>query len=195
MLDTGTLIIDSFGFKMPKALLDNWPDDDIKYLECGDEVGYIADQLISKFKSELSHINIAYLFKQKASKSGENLVLGTAGVTSQKVNALSKGVEAVIEIGFDQWTELSPDQKFRLVYHELCHLAENEKGKTVTVEHDITEFVEVMRAFGPATDAEVEYLAAYESWRKLHGISGTIKRTAKDILDELEDDDDDQDED
>lgn len=172
MLDTGTKIMDLYGFTMPTKVLSNWPDDDIKYFRFDEEIGHFADQLISKFKPELSHINIAYLFKKEASKKGDGLILGTAGVTSQKVSALAKGVEAVIEISYDQWIEMSGDQKLRLVFHELCHIAENEKGKVGTVEHDVTEFVEVVRIFGPASDSEIAYLHAFGEFSKNHGGGG-----------------------
>jgi hypothetical protein len=173
VVSTGDTLAKRYGFEPTEVPLSNWPSDTVKFLPA-DEVKEMAKFLINKFRPELRNVDIGYLFKQKASKSGDMTVLGTANCESEKQKALH-GLEAVVVIGFDTWKTLEVDGKLRLVFHELCHLGQDmEKNKIVTLNHPVEEFPEVVQYFGPGNDAQIALISAYQRFSRDSGGSGTI---------------------
>src|ERR1039458_8076956 len=107
-VSTGDTLAKKYGFEPKLPALANWPDETIKFL-LADEVKELGKLIITKWRSDLQNIDIAYLFKQKASKSGDTVTMGTAKCENEKQKCLH-GMEAVIEIGFDTWKDLELDQ-------------------------------------------------------------------------------------
>lgn len=165
LISTGEELCKKYGITLKEAPLAEWPDKDIKYL-IAEEVKEIGKQVIEKWRTDLRNVNIAYVFKQKASKSNDNITLGMAKSQGDLAQALTGNIVAVVEIGFDTWLELDQDQKARLVFHELCHIAyDMSKGKIGIVPHQIEEFVDVIKLFGPGNGLQAEYISAYNKFR------------------------------
>lgn len=182
LISTGDVLSKKYGFTPTAAVLGAWPNSYDKFVEA-DEVKEMAKFCISKWKPDLRNVNIAYVFKQKAGKSGENVTLGTAK-TESDLNKVLHSYEAVIIIGFDTWIALDLDQQLRLCLHELYHLAlDPEKDKLGTVPHQIEEFADVVEIFGPGNDSQVAMIQAYMSFNKSHG---SISKSNKDLEAEKE---------
>jgi hypothetical protein len=166
-LTTGDKIMKRHGWKMTAPELGNWPEGSKFVLS--DEVEEIGGQMIEAFRTDLRSYKIGYVFKQKASKTGEGTVLGQVKAESELQRVLH-GLDAVVIIGYDTWCTLDPDSKFRLVYHELEHLILNEKTSGLaTIDHTVQEFPSVIKEFGPGQTSHVMFLAAYQQFQKDNG--------------------------
>lgn len=166
-LTTGDVIMKRHGWKMTAPELGNWPEGSKFVLS--DEVEEIAKQMIEVFRKDLTSFSIGYVFKQKASKSNEGVILGQVKAESELQRVLH-GLDAIVIIGYDTWIELEPDSKFRLVFHELEHLVINEKTSGLaTIDHTVQEFPSVIREFGPGQMSHVLFIEAYERFKKDNG--------------------------
>jgi len=167
-ITTGDVIVKRHGFKMEVAPLSNWPSEDTKFI-IAEEVEEIAKQLISKFRDDLKNINIGYVFKKKATKSGEFITMGEAR-SQNDLQKVLHGIDAIIVIGFDTWLALEPDQKFRLVFHELEHIGINfETGKVGLNSHLVEEFPNVVKYFGLGQTSHVDFIHAYNQFSEANG--------------------------
>lgn len=168
LLSTGNTVSLQQGLIPKVPALDNWPSAETKFLYA-EEVEEMGKQLISRFRPDLSGLNIGYVFKDKASKTGENVVFGEAKPQSDLQKVLHE-YDAIVLIGFDAWETLDIDGRYRLVYHELAHFQINPKsGKLSTVPHYVEEFPEVVRIFGLGKTADVDFIHAYQEFCKNNG--------------------------
>ena len=167
-MTTGDVVMKQNGWVMTKPALGSFPDDGTKFI-VSEEVKEIADQVIDKYRDDLRNHNICYVFKKKATKSDNCVILGQAKTESDLQKTLH-GYDAVVLIGHDTWTELGPDEKFRLAMHELEHFEVNfETGKLSTRSHPVEEFPVVMKIFGPGQTSHVDFIHAYQEFQKNNG--------------------------
>jgi hypothetical protein len=74
---------------------------------------------------------IAVVFREKASKAGGQVVLGTSKKAAPLVNALAgERYKFILELAKDQWIELSSTQQEALLDHLLCSCRCEEDPKT-----------------------------------------------------------------
>lgn len=167
LVSTGDALAKTYGFTQAIAPLAAWPDSTLKFIEA-EEVEEMAKFIIGKFRTDLRNIEIAYVFKQKAGKSGDNVTFGSAKAENDLQKVLHR-YEAVIQIGFDTWIGMDLDQQLRLIDHELAHLGlDPEKGKLGIVNHPVEEFPEIVQRWGLGKDADINFIAAYEKFKKDH---------------------------
>jgi len=165
LINTQDEICQKFGFKTEMPPQENWPSDDVKFM-LAEEVEEIGYQLINRFREDLRTYKIGYVFQQKASSKNGNAVLGKA-TTQADLQKCLHGYDAIVIIGHDTWLELSEDQKFRLVYHELEHfLVDFEKDKISVIDHVVQEFPSVIKVFGPGCEADVAFIEAYKKFQE-----------------------------
>jgi hypothetical protein len=108
--------------------------------EAGSDVWAIAQDLISKFHPNLALVDkeIAIIFREKASKSGGQVVLGTSKKASPLFRVLGKGeYKFIIEIAGDEWKSLSDEQRIALMDHCLCACKVEEDEKSGEVKYSI----------------------------------------------------------
>lgn len=89
----------------------------------GDSVRESMTRLVAKHHPDLAEVvdRIAIIFREKASKSGGQLVLGKAAKASEREALLGrKGWVFVIELAGDQWGNLNDRQRMALLDHCLC---------------------------------------------------------------------------
>lgn len=175
LVSTGDAMAKVYGFAAKEPELAAWPDATVKFVE-GPEIEEMAKFIINKWRPDLRNIEIAYIFKQKASKSGDNVTFGSAKAESDLQKVLHR-YEAVIQIGYDTWIGLDLDQKLRLIDHELQHLGiDAEKGKLGIVTHPVEEFPDVVQRWGLGKDADVQFIAAYEKFKKDHAATSAATK-------------------
>jgi predicted metallopeptidase len=133
------------------------------------EIRKIAQRLIKAHHPELvtSEVRIDYVWRSQASSKGGVVARGAA----RKITGLhahlagSPGPFFVIEIARDEWDVLGKPARDALVDHELMHCGvtvDDETGewKAVLQEHDIEEFVDVVRRHGITTEEQKAFGSA-----------------------------------
>lgn len=162
--------------------LGEWPEDlGLKYIEA-EEADEIVTNLIDRYRKDLKGYSIVSLFK-KSFKA-----IAQVTVQSELNKTLSKH-DSVIQLGFEQWVELTKDAKYRVILHCLEEMQiDPETGKFTKAKPPVAQFPLVMQVFGPATDSELSYLAAWEKFKLSNG--GKDHPTATVNLVSLRDDSD-----
>lgn len=130
------------------------------------EVVEIARELIRVVEDHepLAQVHIEFVWRDRASSSRDRTVLAKArkitGLNAFLVNHASgvvNGSEAnepffVVEVAFDTWGRLTPEQRVALVDHELCHLSvdrDDDGGLVLSLRgHDLEEFGCIVRRHG-----------------------------------------------
>lgn len=170
---TGNEIATRVGFTPKLATLDNWPTNGEKFI-IGDEIKEYATFLIRKYRSDLVGKNIGYVFKEKASRNGDDVNYGTAKAESELQKVLH-GLDAVIIIGWDEWCSQDIDNKLRIMLHEIEKLSFDDKsGKLKTINPTVMQFPLVVQVFGPSSNAEIDFISAYIKFTKDNGGDGKL---------------------
>lgn len=128
------------------------------------EVERIAEELIPAHHPHLSTVPIRYVWRDKATRSKGNIVLGKArkvsGLGAHLVHLVRKDEPPeevdffVLEIAADTWQKLTLAQRTALVDHELCHLGidipegDEDDRRLVIRGHDLEEFAAVVERHG-----------------------------------------------
>lgn len=130
-----------------------------------DEVAKIAADLIRdvEMHKPLAQARIEYVWRDKASKSNDRVVLAKArkvsGLNAYLANASAGLMDLdaneplfVVEVAADTWERLKPEQRIALIDHELCHLVVDENGDgdpvLSTRGHDLEEFACIVERHG-----------------------------------------------
>lgn len=101
--------------------------------EAGKDIWEIVQDLISKHHPMLAMVDkeIAIIFKEKASKTGGQVVLGKSSRAPGVLKLLGKAeYKFIIEIAADEWKTLADNQRVALLDHLLCACKVEEDEKT-----------------------------------------------------------------
>lgn len=101
--------------------------------EAGKDIWEIVQDLISKHHPTLAMVDkeIAIIFKEKASKTGGQVVLGKSSRAPGVLKLLGKAeYKFIIELAGDEWTTLADNQRVALLDHCLCACNVEEDEKT-----------------------------------------------------------------
>jgi len=119
-----------------------------EWIEATLDVVSTATKLIRDYHPDLDEANVGFLFRDKAQKSGDRVVLGKASKVQDRLKPFLD-YDFIIWIAQDVWEgELSMAQREALVDHELCHCTMDDNGKPKLKHHDIEEFNEVVERHG-----------------------------------------------
>lgn len=108
--------------------------------EAGQDVWEMVQHHISHNHPHLALVDkeIAVIFKEKASKSGGQVVLGKARKASALFKLLGKSeYKFILEIAGDEWVGLSNEQRGALIDHLLCACKVEEDPKTGDVKYSL----------------------------------------------------------
>lgn len=131
-------------------------------------------QQYMKYHPDLMGAHIAWLFKEKASKSDGRPIVGKPYRVPAKYGPLmevnssgEKGYDFIIEIGADVWTELRNDQKEAWVDYllEQCYGEENESTgemKWKIRKPEVQAFPVILSRHGTNWDAGVNKLSVID---------------------------------
>jgi len=165
--NTGDTIMQKYGWVMNEPQLEEWSDS-AKFL-IAPEIKEIGTQVIKSFRTDLNGCNIGYVFKKKAPKTPNGVILGQIKAENE-LQKILHGYDAIVLIGYDTWVNLDDDGKFRLVMHELEHLVRDiNTGRIGTISHDVEEFSSVIRIFGPNQTSHISFIEGYQRFSKEHG--------------------------
>jgi hypothetical protein len=101
--------------------------------EAGKDEYAIMQDLISKNHPHLALVDkeIAIIFREKASKSGGQVVLGKSRKAGNLFKVLGKAdYKFIVEVAADEWQRLADYQRVALIDHLLCACKVTEDEKT-----------------------------------------------------------------
>lgn len=132
-----------------------------------EEVGKIAEHLISNYHPELASARFRFLFKDKASKKGGRPVMGSIKKMSDQMLYLIE-VDFLMEVPLEVWNELDNTKRTALVDHllERCTGEESEESgemKWSVREPDVHEFNSILRRYGAWTDELTQFATVVKS--------------------------------
>jgi len=114
---------------------------------------------IAEFYPQLDKLNIAFLFNEKARKSGDKLIAGKCSKVSDREFFLH-GHDIIIEIAQDIYLGSTIANRQAVMDHELSHIGikkdkdgfdafdKNGRLKVFINQHDLQEFVEIYERHG-----------------------------------------------
>jgi hypothetical protein len=130
-------------------------DIDTGFEEAPESILQIYRDLVRRYDDVafLARYNLAFQVRIKESRRKGKRVLGSATVCNKQDFQLH-GFHAkiVLDYGFVDEHRDDPEILGALIYHELCHLEENEaQDYLVIADHDFAEFYRVILRFGDWT--------------------------------------------
>lgn len=117
------------------------------WTEVSSEVLEIAQDLIQKYHQSLQEARIAFVFRDKASKSANKMVLGKASKVSDKLKAAGLDYDFLIWLAEEEYSELGDEQRRALIDHELSHCSFFDNVPKM-IHHDIEEFRGIIQRYG-----------------------------------------------
>lgn len=136
-------LVDAFA----KPLLEDWREG-WTYHEA-EQPAAIGKVLIDAIHTDLSEASIAYVYRKKMSRLGK-ITLATASLAGAKLEFFT-GIDLLIQVNWEYWFRLSPDQRVALVDHELLHFTRETTEKGIQyglVGHDVEEFERIIHRWG-----------------------------------------------
>lgn len=126
-----------------------------------EEAELITGFVRERYRDDLQGFNIAVIFEEKLSPVLRRGRLGTAAKLPGKqryltaLAAAKEGapIDAVITLGFLDWTGLTDQDRQRLIHHELEHLVPNGEGGIMLQPHDFEDFTSIWTLYGPASES------------------------------------------
>lgn len=134
-----------------------WSADLLGDLEGCDVADIVARVVRLPERSHLSGRTIDVVWRRRHATRQGQVVLGKAGPTPRKDRDLGAG-DFRVELAFDAWCLLTPEERERLVHHELghCRVAD---GLPAGHGHDVEEHADTVARYGLARPAHGQLVA------------------------------------
>ena len=128
------------------------------------EVGIVARELIEDHHTHLCGARIEYLFRLGRWEKKHRQVLGQAKLAAEDIRFIAD-FDFIITVSLDAWNHADKNQRTALIDHELYHCTENsapESDENVwgIDDHDVQEFIAVVRRYGLWQSELVEMMEA-----------------------------------
>jgi hypothetical protein len=128
----------------------------VEYFKANKEVQDQVMDLVGKYHPDLATVveEIVVVFRDKASKAGGQVILGTSKKVPPLANALAgEEFKFVLEIAADEWENLDSKQREALLDHLLCACRCEEDPKTgneklYVAKPDVTAYRENVERYG-----------------------------------------------
>jgi hypothetical protein len=135
------------------------------------EVQELAARLISDIHTHLAEAGIKYLFRTGKWELRGKTILGKAEKVSNKWKHLT-GYDFIVTINRDTWFANKPEIREAILDHELTHCARGEDDKQgnpkwYIQDHDLTDFVSIVRRHGLWTTTLQNIVKAKEEYEQL----------------------------
>lgn len=114
------------------------------------DIERIAGELIARHRLTVqANATILYLWRDKGGRTQGKATYGKCSKASGLVRHFSEA-DAVIWLAADHLREAgaTATEVEAVVFHELCHLAENAEGELIVVGHDFQGFESELRHYG-----------------------------------------------
>ena len=136
--------------------------------EHSDEVAVVAVDIIDTHPAmhSLLDFRLAYLINHanpSADAAGIHAI--AKAMKAPPMWRLLSGYDGAVWVQADTWAAMGDRQRHAVVLHELLHFMVDDKGRLAIVHHDVEEFTQVVREYGPwigGLDAMAEQLRLWE---------------------------------
>lgn len=118
----------------------------MRYIDCDDDLVQVFLDVIEERFPSFINLNIKLLYDTKRRISGGKIVMASICTTSamakffSKDNTATEGYDFVLILDRKAWELSSPEDKKRIISHELRHVFIDEKGKAKLIGHEIEDF-------------------------------------------------------
>lgn len=118
----------------------------MRYIDCDDDLVQVFLDVIEERFPSFINLNIKLLYDTKRRISGGKIVMASICTTSamakffSKDNTATEGYDFVLIVDRKAWELSSPEDKKRIISHELRHVFIDEKGKAKLIGHEIEDF-------------------------------------------------------
>lgn len=118
----------------------------MRYIDCDDDLVQVFLDVIEERFPSFINLNIKLLYDTKRRVSGGKIVMASICTTSamakffSKDNTATEGYDFVLIVDRKAWELSSPEDKKRIISHELRHVFIDEKGKAKLIGHEIEDF-------------------------------------------------------
>lgn len=129
-----------------------WPDDGHDFRRI-DEADALIAFVTNTYRMDLRDRRIVTVFQQRIPPVHRRGRLGTAAKLPGKMQFLTE-YDAVVTLGFLDWSLLTDRDRQRLIHHELEHLEVSDEGRLVLRGHDFEDFARVIELYGLRSEAE-----------------------------------------
>lgn len=119
----------------------------VEWSEASPSVMATAVEIIARYHPSLRQVNIVFMFRDKAGRSGGKLVYGHAAKVSAQMRPLLDDADFIIWVSQEDWEQKKSPWRAALIDHLLCHCV-NDSGETSIRPHDTEEFIEVIERHG-----------------------------------------------
>lgn len=120
--------------------------DPVEWSEASPELLRMARELIRDFHADIEDARVCLVFRSKAQKSANKMVLGKAGKVSERLQPYMP-YDFIIWIAEDVFESMDEERQRALVDHELTHCTYR-NGKWALRHHDIEEFLSIIDRYG-----------------------------------------------
>lgn len=117
-----------------------------------DEGTAIKEFIVKRYREDLRPFGIVVVFQEEVPPVNRRGRLGTMTKLPGKMKFLTQ-YDAVVSLGFREWTRLTDADRQRLVHHELEHL-EVIEGKVGLRGHDFEDFASIVGLYGLRSESE-----------------------------------------
>jgi len=122
-----------------------------EWTEASSDVIHTAQRLIAKYHPNLLEANIAFVFRDKAQKSGNAFVFGQASKVSDKQKPFMN-YDFMIWLSEEDYSRADSSVREALIDHELSHCG-GHPGEWKMLHHDFEEFTAIIERHGLWTRA------------------------------------------
>ena len=118
-----------------------------RYLPDDGSLVAVADIVIHDYFTNLSNVNIKFIFDTKKRVTKGRLALATTELPNEKLKYFTSdddaplGYDVIVIVDTVAWQVAQDDDKERLMRHELRHVFIDEKGRIKIIDHDVQDFM------------------------------------------------------
>jgi hypothetical protein len=117
----------------------------------------MATTVVDKFNKELGHIDLADVqFSWRRSMKCK--YHGMTGLV-RGVNRMFTDKKLVVILWRRSWKEHDKAWRHLLIYHELRHIVKRENGEYALRRHDVEDFYDMIKEYGPRWENASKFLA------------------------------------
>lgn len=130
---------------------DRFEENELDFIEGNDLARLAEEDILPLHGSDLcmsfDQYDVRYLWKREGGKTGGKSTLGACQKPSGVLRYFA-GCDFVIWVAADHTRGFTYHQMRALVFHELLHVGETDKGKATVYPHDFEGFEAEIRAYG-----------------------------------------------
>jgi len=118
-----------------------------RYMDVDESVADVFNEVVNSRFPVYANLAVKLVFDTKKKVQKGNIVLASIEIANEKVRFLTKeetdngeGVDYILYVDSVAWENANPNDRKRMISHELRHIFIDEKGKLKLIDHDVQDF-------------------------------------------------------